>query len=220
GIVGSINYNSRIRGFTSDPEETINYVACHDNHTLWDKNLLASQADKRRKWNEDLLKRAQKLAGAIILTSQGVPFLHGGQDFCRTKKFNGNSYNAPISVNGFDYERKAKYKDVFEYYKGLIRLRRTHPAFRLKTSEEIKKHLKFLKAKKRRVIAYVLENAEDRWKKILVIFNGNLTSVKFDLPEGIWKVVVDDKRASTDTIYEVSESVELAPLSAYVMYME
>ena len=77
-----------------------------------------------------------------------------------------------------------------------------------------------MKAKKRRVIAYVLENAEDRWKKILVIFNGNLTSVKFDLPEGIWKVVVDDKRASTDTIYEVSESVELAPLSAYVMYME
>ena len=220
GIVGSINYSSRIRGFTSDPEETINYVACHDNHTLWDKNLLAAQADKRRKWNEDLLKRAQKLAGAIILTSQGVPFLHGGQDFCRTKKFNGNSYNAPISVNGFDYERKAKYKEVFEYYKGLIKLRKAHPAFRLKTAEEIKKHLKFLKTKKRRVIAYVLENAEDGWRKILVIFNGNLTSVKFDLPEGIWKVVVDDKKAGTDTLYEVSESIELAPLSAYVMYTE
>lgn len=222
GVVGSINYDEKlIKSFALDPEETINYAACHDNHTLWDKNYLAAKADKRKKWTEEELKNAQKLSGAIILTSQGVAFLHGGQDFCRTKNFNDNSYNAPISINGFDYERKRQFIDVFNYYKGLIKLRKEHPAFRLKTAEEIKKHLEFLPGG-RRIVAFILKDhaGGDPWKDIVVIYNGNPEKSTYKLPEGKWNLVVNGQKAGTEVIEVVEGTIELEPLSAYVLYRE
>ncbi|QTA38664.1 type I pullulanase [Thermosipho ferrireducens] len=220
GVVGSIHYDSRYKSFASDPEETINYVAAHDNHTLWDKNYLAAQSDTKHKWTEEMLRNAQKLAGAIILTSQGIPFIHAGQDFARTKKFNDNSYNAPISINGLDYQRKYEYMDVFNYYKGLIALRKAHPAFRLRTADDIKKHVKLLRSKKRRVVSFMIDNnaGGDSWKTILVIYNGNLNMVEYDLPEGIWNVVVDGEEAGTNVLRKVSGKITLEGISAYVLY--
>jgi pullulanase len=220
GVVGSIYYDSRIKSFASDPEETINYVACHDNHTLWDKNYLAAKYDKKYEWTDEMLRNAQKLAGAILLTSQGIPFIHAGQDFARTKNFNENSYNAPISINGLDYQRKYEYLDVFEYYKGLIKLRKEHPAFRLRTAEEIKKHLKLLTSKTRRIVSFMLvDNAGgDSWKDILVIYNGNVGPVEYELPEGIWNVVVNGQKAGTEIIEKVSGKIKLEGISAYVLY--
>ncbi|SHH53219.1 type I pullulanase [Thermosipho atlanticus] len=220
GVVGSIHYDNRIKSFASDPEETINYVAAHDNHTLWDKNYLAAQQDKKYNWTDEMLRNAQKLAGAIILTSQGIPFIHAGQDFARTKKFNDNSYNAPISINGLDYQRKLEYIDVFEYYKGLIKLRKEHPAFRLTSAEEIRNHLKFLKSKTRRVVSFMITgNARnDSWKDILVIYNGNVKPIVYELPSGEWNVVVNGKKAGTDVIEKVSGTITLEGISAYVLY--
>lgn len=219
GVVGSINYDNRlIVDFATSPEQTINYVECHDNHTLWDKNVLAALADKRE-WTEEELKSAQKLAAAIILTSQGVPFLHAGQDFCRTKNFNDNSYNAPLSLNALDYERKIRFLDVFEYHKGLIRLRKEHPAFRMRTAEQIKEHLVFLESPRRTVVFMIKDHANgDPWKDILVIYNGNVSPQKIKLPEGVWNVVVDEKTAGVETLYTVSGEVVVPPLSAMVMY--
>jgi len=167
-----------------------------------------------------MLRNAQKLAGAIILTSQGIPFIHAGQDFARTKKFNENSYNASISINGLDYQRKYEYLDVFEYYKGLIKLRKEHPAFRLTTADEIKNHLKLFNSKTRRVVSFTITgNARnDSWKDILVIYNGNLKQVEYELPEGEWNVVVNGKIAGTEVIEKVSGKIVLDEISAYVLY--
>ncbi|MCS7175756.1 type I pullulanase [Pseudothermotoga sp.] len=219
GIVGSINYDNRlIVDFATSPEQTINYVECHDNHTLWDKNVLAAKADKRE-WSEDELKSAQKLAAAILLTSQGVPFLHAGQDFCRSKNFNDNSYNAPLSLNALDYERKAQFLDVFEYHKGLIKLRKFHPAFRMRSAQEIKKHLHFLDSPRRTVAFLIKDHANnDSWREILVIYNGDLTQKEFTLPEGEWNVVVDKDRAGTDVLYTLSGTIKVSPICAMVMY--
>jgi len=221
GVVGSIDYGGTIKDFAFSPEQTINYAECHDNHTLWDKNYLAAKAGRTRTWTEEELKNAQKLAGVILLTSQGVPFLHAGQDFCRTKNFNDNSYNAPISLNALDYERKAQFIDVFEYHKGLIELRRTHPAFRMRDAEQIKKHLVFLDAP-RRVVAFMLKDHanDDPWKEILVIYNGNVQPVEFQLPDGEWSVAVDDESAGVEALYKLSEKIELKPISALVMFKE
>jgi pullulanase len=221
GVVGSIDYGGTIKDFAFSPEQTINYAECHDNHTLWDKNYLAAKADRARTWTEEELKNAQKLAGVILLTSQGVPFLHAGQDFCRTKNFNDNSYNAPISLNALDYERKAQFIDVFEYHKGLIELRRTHPAFRMRDAEQIKKHLVFLDAP-RRVVAFMLKDHanDDPWKEILVIYNGNVQPVEFQLPDGEWSVAVDDESAGVEALYKLSGKIELKPISALVMFKE
>ncbi|HPT53327.1 MAG TPA: type I pullulanase [Fervidobacterium sp.] len=217
GVAGSIEYDDIIKSFAKDPEETINYVECHDNHTLWDKNYLATQADAKTNWTVDMLKDAQKLAGAIILTSQGVPFLHAGQDFARTKNGDGNSYNAPISVNGLDYERKAEFIDVFNYYKGLIQLRKEHVAFRQRTAADIKSKITFLPSPRKGVI-FTINDANDPWKEIVVIYNGETKEQQFSLPDGTWNVVVDQANAGTTSLYQVSGKINVKATSAMVMY--
>ncbi|KLO23873.1 type I pullulanase [Marinitoga sp. 1155] len=225
GVVGSIEYDSRIRLWTDDPEETINYVSNHDNHTLWDKNALALGYQP---WKEPLpekieekLKKAQKFSNAIILTSQGIPFLHGGVDFARTKMGNDNPYNKELP-NIIDWSRKEKYYDIFEYYKGLIELRKAHPAFRMTDKNMIKNNIKFLETPKKRMVAFLIkDNANgDEWKNILIIYNANSSKIKFNLPSGIWNVVVNDKKAGNTVIKTVENSITLQALSAYVLYQK
>ncbi|WGS65378.1 type I pullulanase [Marinitoga aeolica] len=225
GVVGSIEYNSRIRLWASDPEETINYVSNHDNHTLWDKNALALGY---KPWEgkipqniEEKLKKAQKFSNAIILTSQGIAFLHGGVDFARTKMGNDNPYNKE-TPNVFDWSRKEKYYDIFEYYKGLIELRKSHPAFRMTNADMIKSHLEFLETPKKRMVAFIIKGYanNDSWKNILVIYNANSSKVTFNLPDGTWNIVVNDKSAGTKIIKTTENKIILEPLSAYVLYQQ
>ena len=217
GVAGSIEYDDVIKSFAKDPEETINYVECHDNHTLWDKNYLAAQADAKTNWTTDMLKDAQKLAGAIILTSQGVPFLQAGQDFARTKNGNENSYNSPISINGLDYARKAQFVDVFNYYKGLIQMRKEHIAFRQRTAADIKTKITFLPSPRKGVM-FTINDANDPWKEIVVIYNGEIKEQQFSLPDGTWNVVVDQANAGTTPLYQVSGKISVKATSAMVMY--
>ncbi|SHE74363.1 pullulanase [Marinitoga hydrogenitolerans DSM 16785] len=225
GVVGSIKYDSRIKLWAADPEETINYVSNHDNNTLWDKNALAlgyqPWKDKLPKNIEEKLKKSQKFSNAIILTSQGIAFLHGGVDFARTKMGDHNPYNKELP-NVFDWSRKEKFYDIFKYYKGLIELRKSHPAFRMTNAEMIKKHLEFLKTPKKRMVAFLLKEYanNDTWKNILVIYNANSSKVNFNLPKGKWNVVVNDKKAGNTVIKTVENSITLQALSAYVLYQK
>jgi pullulanase len=148
GIVGAIkhpqvNYdrvNYSNEPWTSEPWQAINYVSCHDNHTLFDKlKISRPDADSRE------LIAMDKLANAIVLTSQGTPFLHAGSEMLRTKYGEHNSYNLPDSINQLDWNRKNDYYDVFEYYKNLIQLRKAHPAFGMISAEAVRQHLTFQK---------------------------------------------------------------------------
>src|SRR6202007_2812520 len=134
-------------------------------------NPTASEAD---------LIKMDKLSNAIVLTSQGVAFLHAGVEMLRTKNGVANSFNSPDSINRLDWSRKAKYKAVFDYYKGLIALRKNHPAFRMPSTKMIQAHLSFLDTKDPNIVAYQLSgNANgDSWKNIVVIFNGNTIDKK------------------------------------------
>ncbi len=209
---------SHLGGFTLKPEETINYSECHDNHTLWDKNYLAAQKDQRN-WTEEELRKAQKLAGVITILSLGIPFLHLGQDFCRTKKFNPNSYNAPIDINGIDWERKEKYRDVFEYYRGLVKLRRKHQAFRTNDPDEIREKAKLLRVENLFIVMYFgYHMNEDPWKEIFIILNGSLEEKKYHLPPGVWNLVVDGKSAGVETIREVEDLIKIEPISANILW--
>ncbi|HOI34584.1 MAG TPA: type I pullulanase [Mesotoga infera] len=214
GISGSIEYSYDIRDFTDDPAETINYVSAHDNQTLWDKNS-AAMPDA----SQELLLNAQKLSNAIVLLSQGIPFLHGGVDFARTKNGNDNSYNAGVELNKMDYSRKAQFIDLFNYYKGMIELRKSHPAFRMATAQEIKENLVFLDTP-RNIVAFILngEATGDTWKEILVIFNGNIEDAKITLPNGSWNLAMDEARVSKESLGEIKGEVILRAASAYVLY--
>ena len=226
GVMGSIN------DFTADPSETINYVSAHDNYTWWDKleRTVTNMPD-------DALIEMSKLGNAIVLTSQGVPFLHAGVDFIRTKRVPGvpeeqirNSYNANDEVNKLDWERMAEYYDVVNYYKGLIELRKARKEFRLETAEEIEDNLEFYPNDMNGVMLYKISDVtpEDNWGDILVCYNPNSSKANITLPSGDWVVVVDEDEAGVDpvetgtSIYtgtnHFSSKFSIEPFSAMVMY--
>ncbi|HWI53558.1 MAG TPA: type I pullulanase [Symbiobacteriaceae bacterium] len=214
GIVGSIAYNSQVEDFALEPGEAINYVSAHDNLTLWDKIARSNAADSE----EDRIKM-DLLAQAIVFTSQGVPFIHGGEEMLRTKGGNHNSYNAPDYVNQLDWSRKAKYSQVFAYYKGLVALRRSHPAFRLPAAALIRRHLRFLEPLPPNTLAFRLTDhaGGDPWAEIIVIYNPNRDEVPVTLPEGTWQV---GARGLTigDGLGTVSGLARVPAISMMVLY--
>jgi len=144
------------------------------------------------------LKKMVKLAGALILTSQGVPFLHAGVEFCRTKHGDGNSYKSPDSVNQIDWDKKELYYDVFQYFKKLIQLRKNHPAFRIQTANEIRKHVNFCTQYQLGVVSYCIQGTEvgDPWEKIVIVFNARQNPVAIPLPEGNFQMVANGNEIS------------------------
>lgn len=201
--------------WASEPDQCINYVSCHDNYTLWDK--LKQSLPKA---SETELCKMVKLAGALILTSQGVPFLHSGVDFCRTKGGNGNSYKSPDSVNQIDWDRKEKYRDVFHYFQKLIQLRKNHPAFRMTTAEQIRKHLNFCTQYKLGVVSYCIQGKEvgDSWEKIILIFNGKPESVSIPLPEGNFRIIAEGEEINETGLNKiVSDEAKVAGISMTIL---
>jgi pullulanase len=181
-----VNYSKS--AWAGQPYQSINYVSCHDDNTLFDRLKISNPTAP----DEALIKMDQ-LSNAIVLTSQGVPFLHAGVEMLRTKHGIANSYNSPDSINQLDWSRISKYKNVVNYYKALIALRKAHPGFRMPTAEMIRQHLRFFDTKDELLIAYQLgENANnDPWKNIIVIFNGDTAEKSFKLPSGKWNVALE-----------------------------
>ncbi|WP_027338833.1 type I pullulanase [Halonatronum saccharophilum] len=210
GIVGGIN------SFADNPQESINYVSAHDDLTLWDKidksNVVDSQEDKVKMNN---------LCNAIVLTSQGIPFLHGGVEFLRTKYGVANSYSSSDKINQIEWEKKVDNYDTFLYYKGLIKLRKEHPAFRMDSAKDIKDNLEFLETLDG-VIAYTLKNNAngDSWRDIVVAFNPHHEAKKVELPKGgKWNVVVKENKAGVESVEVVEGKEVLVPkISTMVLY--
>ena len=213
GVVGSISYNSSIHDFAAAPSETINYVTSHDNYTLWDKlklsNPTASKATRIR---------MDELAQAIVMTSQGVAFMQGGEEMLRTKGGNGNSYNAGDTVNEFNWARKAEYINVFNYYAGLIHLRADHPAFRMTSAAQIRENLSFLPSPNNTVEFELKNHANnDTWKNIIVIYNpGARTS--FTLPAGNWNVAGTANAIGNNDIGHATGTVDVPSITCEVLY--
>jgi pullulanase len=203
------------RPWAAEPDQCINYVSCHDNYTLWDKLKMSVS-----KASDEELGKMVKLAGALVLTSQGVPFLHAGVEFCRTKNGDGNSYKSPDSVNQIDWERKEKYFDVFTYFQKLIQLRKNHPAFKMKTAEDIRNHLNFCTQYQTGVVSYCIQGKAvgDDWDKIILVFNGQKKSVSIPLPEGNYKLVAKQDDISEKGIGEtISDKVEVDGISLVIL---
>ncbi len=201
--------------WSKSPLQTINYVSCHDNNTLWDKLLISAPESSR----EERI-RMDKLANTIVLTSQGVPFLHAGVEFLRTKLKVENSFDSPDSVNWLDWSLKDKNIEVVNYYESLIALRKAHPAFKMPNSEMVARRLEFLDLEPGVVGYRISGNANgDNWRQIIVLFNANKQSINFPLKQ-TWKVALNLDKGFTDDGIEVSGNFKLDPISAYVLYRE
>lgn len=209
--------------WAKEPGQSINYVSCHDNYTLWDKlSVSCPEASEEKK------KAMNRLCAAIVFTSQGVPFIQAGEEFLRSKPlpekkgFAENSYNMPDAVNSIKWDNIHEYPDMIAYYKGLMALRKAHPVFRMQSEVEMTQNLCFLSDTPENVVAYLLKGkgADDTPENILVIFNGNDEEILYNLPEGKWKILVDDKTAGADGKKNISEKVDVEPLSALVLEKE
>ncbi len=206
-----VNYSKK--AYSAAPWNIITYCECHDNNVLWDR-LTMSCPDAGR---EELVKM-QELALTIVLTAQGIPFLHAGTEFLRTKKGVENSYNVGDSINAIDWSFKKENLTTNNYIKQLIQMRRAHPAFRMTSNVEIKKNIHFDEKAVKGTIVYSINGAalKDSWKKIIVAFNGNKKEQIISLPTGNWKQTINASKKQQ----AVSGKVTVEGISAAVFYQE
>lgn len=225
GIVGAtehpqVDYNGLLYSswpYAAAPSQVVNFVSCHDGYTLVDKLKLSVLGDHA----EDELVPIDKLIHTVLLTAQGIPFIRGGEEVIQDKQGNPNTFNAPDSVNQIDWSFKDKNLDFFNYLKGLIALRKAHPAFRIPTVEGIQQWLHFLDTGDSGVIAYTLgEHANgDEWTEILVAYNGNRHEAEINIPEQEWTVVCRDGQINLESEEKISGgNVTVAASSALILY--
>lgn len=224
GIVGAIKHpqvnndsvNYSKASWAEQPTQMISYVSCHDDMCLVDR-LNASVPGI----TPQELAKLDKLAQTAVFTSQGIPFIQAGEEVMRDKKGVHNSYESPDSINAIDWKRKAQHADVFAYYKGLIQLRKNHPAFRMGDAELVRKHLEFLPVEGSNLIAYRLkDNANgDKWKDIIVALNSRKEPAKVAVPEGKYTIVGKDGIINEKGLGTVSGTEVMVPgQSALIMY--
>lgn len=203
--------------YAESPTKVIGYVSCHDNNTLYDKLKIANPTA-----TEDELVQMDKLANTIILTSQSIPFLHMGVEMKRTKMGVENSYKSPDSINKIDWNWKHENAALVEYYKNLIELRSSHPAFKMTSEKMIQQHLEFLTINSPLLVGYTLKNNAngDLWKNIRVYFNGDKKEIKQAL-DGTWKMVCNGEIINQNAIETIkNQFITIPASSAVILYQE
>jgi len=223
GVTGAVKHkqlHKSISCWSPSPTQTINYVSAHDDLTLWDK-LLSSVPNGTK---EDLVQM-NKLAAAIVMTSQGIPFLQAGEEFLRSKPANventeyiSNSYKSPDSVNSIKWNQKSENIKVFQYYRGLIAFRKAHSLLRMTTATELQQQLHFLPCWNKSVIAFELKDEKEH---IVIIYNGNPNSKYVCIPNGDWTVYINSQQAGTEPIAKFKgRLVQTDPISCLVLVRE
>ena len=205
-----VNYSKA--AYAKEPYQTITYAECHDNHVLWDK-LRISAKDA----TETERKEMHKLALSIVLSSQGISFLHAGTEFLRSKKGVENSFDSPDSINAIDWNLKSKNKDVFDYVQYLIKMRKEHPAFRMKTAKEIAAHILFREKTEPGTIVYEINGKAvgDKWKKIVVCFNGTGKSKPVVTGKNLKSFIINNQSVQQETV--VGEII-MKPYSCTILF--
>lgn len=197
------------------PCQTVNYVEAHDNLTLWDKLIYTNPTDP-----VEVRKQMDKMAAACVMLAQGIPFIQAGQDFLRSKPLPGgaydhNSYNSPDIVNSLKWNRKSEFKDVFNYYKGLIEFRKAHSALRMATTEEVGRNMRFFDKLPQRIVGFGLYG-DCELEEIIVFFNPTPNPVTLHA-FGEYNVYIDGENAGNKPLYTVSNDYNIAPYSTMVM---
>ncbi|WP_397447648.1 type I pullulanase [Polaribacter sp. R77954] len=223
GVVGAIHHpqidynkvNYSNKPWANKPWQAINYVSCHDNHTLFDKLKISKPGA-----SEIEIKAMHKLAIAIVLTAQGTPFLHAGSEMMRTKFGEHNSYKSPDAINQINWNLKLKNADVVTYFQNLIKLRKAHPAFRMYSAKEVQENLRFLKSEDG-LVAYQIKNSanNDSWATILVIYNANTKPVNYTLNSN-WNVGVLEDTFYFDDVEKVNHKIIVPAISMVILYQK
>lgn len=202
--------------WAAQPSQSVNYVSCHDNHTLLDRLTLAAPEAPR-----EVLVKMNHLAAAFSILSQGIPFMQAGEEMLRTKPgkkggFDHNSYRSPDKVNSIKWEDLDKEicQNTVDYYRGLIRFRKAHPGLRYMTRDQVWKNVHPIRVANEHMVAFHINEPSE---EILVIFNSDTHDVPFALPNGRWNVNIRDGHAGTETLMTVEQTISVSPISALVL---
>ena len=210
GSCGAIDNGAQLFYY---PLQSINYVECHDNHTFFDRCLLSNAHEE-----EIVRQKRQLLATAMVIFAQGIPFIHCGQEFFRSKQGVENSYNAPDEINKIDWDQVIKYEQAIELVKGYIKIRKAHGAFRFATANLVKKHIRMFNHH-HSVIEYNLRNVGTygEWDEIKVLFN--LKNHEIELPiitKGFYKIA-DEQIANLELEILVDKTIIIPPLCTVIL---
>ncbi len=231
GIRGSVET------FAASPVEAINYIECHDNHTLVDR-LRETLTTLNRPADEELLYAMSALGIVAIMTAQGVPFVHCGQEFGRSKGGHDNTYNLGDQVNNVDWHTKNQNHRLYRHYREAIALRTAHPMFRLGDPDLVIEAVKFLDtdlgiAVPQGVLAYEVtdpplrkgeQREADSWRRCVIALNGTDTPREVTLPAGSWRAAMIDGAFGRTPAHrkpaKVGATVRVPGHSASIVYEE
>ncbi len=227
-------------------EHSINYLESHDDNTMGDFIRFATHEVKENEKISDANKNAKlspkqlalhKLAALYLFTSQGPVMIHEGQEYGRSKliaqtsapdprigMIDHNSYDKDNETNYLNFEHAELNKELVEYYKGLIHLRKTYPVLSNVSNEAIE----FLPTKDDFHIAFFIDNSKEQRTKnkvqstkngIMVLLNGSPTkSLDMKLPKGSWQVIANPDKVTQDKPFgKVSGSVTVPPTSGMIL---
>lgn len=231
GVVGAISHpdidyskvNYSKAPWAAQPVQMISYVSCHDDMCITDRLrcTLGAKADRKKASAEQKETALLKLAETAVLTSQGVPFIWCGDEMMRDRKGVHNCYASPDSINAIDWSLKTSHKDVFDYVSSLIKMRKSHPAFRMGKAELVRENLRFIPVKQQNVVAYTINGSAvgDEWGSIVVILNSNEKAVRIPVTEGTYNVICSEGRIDLQGIRKFKgKQLNVAPQSAVIMY--
>ena len=207
---------SAVKGQVRDPAKqrptrTVTYASSHDNYTLWDKISLTIRGDGSGYDDPEMIRLAvNKLSAAIVLTSQGMPFFQSGEEFGRSKYSIENSYNSDTTINELRWQRTISFKELVDYYKGLIRIRKSFSPFSDPTSKALSS-ITFCQASDQ-VVAYTIKGQKKGEPRMMAVcFNASNEGKWVDLKNGQkepvctqWRVLANETSAGTKTLSEVS----------------
>lgn len=206
GVLGGVGTNplpTRVApptpSFADVPTETINYIECHDNHTLADRLALTTRNDHAV--TSDIRDKMNRMGVLTLMTSQGIPFLHSGQEFGRTKDGEDNTYNLGDAINNIDWSAKERHVQLFTFYREAVRMRREHPMFRLATRAEVVESVRFFDDDlglhmPTATLGWMVTDptGQDSWERAVVLLNAGRTPATLPLPEGPWLIWTTDGR--------------------------
>lgn len=231
GVLSSADVKDGIMAATmqwsQQPSQTVSYVSCHDNMTLYDKlvaTTLGQGADYRAR-NEELV-RMNKLAAVAYLTAQGIPFMLAGEEMARSKDGDHNSFKSDVELNQIDWSSLTRYSDLVKYYKGLIDIRKAYSPMRCEDKTVIGNMI-FYNECSENVLGYMYQNAttDGEWDKLVCILNGGKTDqeVKLegkDIPKS-WVAIANGESAGVEKLAAFnSDSVTIKAGQALILVDE
>lgn len=167
--------------------QSINYVECHDNATTFDKFQISNYDESM-----SIKKKRLRLALAAVILSQGIPFIHSGQEFFRTKGGLGNTYNAGDQVNAIDWNRRDTEIETVQFVKFLLQLRKKNPCFRYDDYETMRANIR-LENIQHRMIKYQLHQNEGQYQDIIIFMNASLEILEVEVEDGYTVLYHSDK---------------------------